>query len=188
MRPTRTTSRRSFLTAGAALALVGGSEAGAQNIRYSGVTDCDSGNGADRPGYGTGVRNQVTDNDTGPGSDTRCHGRGSNTGSTGTPYNPNAQPDTRCSDSDYGEYGDPAGHGRSCRGGYGGNLVRGQSARALPAPENLCPPRENNNRHLCALCRRAIWPDARAWRPLRKIQSRRPRGCGFRLWDSRAVC
>jgi hypothetical protein len=121
MKPLRSTSRRSFLirvgataTAGAALGLVGGSQAGAQN--YSGVTDCDSGSGADRPGYGRGVRNQVTDSDTGPNSDPRCHGRGSNTGSTGTPYNPHYQPDTRCSDRDYGPNGDPGGHGRACRG------------------------------------------------------------------------
>src|SRR5436853_5434892 len=85
MKADRTTNRRSFLrrvgvtaTAGAALALVGGSEAGAQN--YSGVTDCDSGNNHDRPGYGTGNRNQYSDSDTGPGSDPRCRGRGSNTG------------------------------------------------------------------------------------------------------------
>src|SRR5205085_8530614 len=97
MKPSRNTSRRSFLrrvgataTAGAALALVGGSEAGAQN--YSGVTDCDTGNGADRPGYGRGYRNQVTDGDTGPNADPRCHGRGSATGSTGTRYNPAIQP------------------------------------------------------------------------------------------------
>ena len=71
MKPLRTTSRRSFLrrvgataTAGAALALVGGSELRAQN--YSGVTDCDTGNGADRPGFGRGYRNAITDSDTGP--------------------------------------------------------------------------------------------------------------------------
>lgn len=122
MKALRTTSRRSFLrrvgvtaTAGAAFALVGGSEAGAQN--YSGVTDCDNGNNHDRPGYGGGNRNQYTDQDTGPSADPRCLGRGSNTNSnTGTQYNPNAQPDTRCSDSDYGQYGDPGGRGRSCRG------------------------------------------------------------------------
>jgi hypothetical protein len=122
MKADRTTNRRSFLrrvgataTAGAALALVGGSEARAQN--YSGVTDCDTGNGADRPGYGTGNRNQFTDQDTGPTGDPRCHGRGSNTNSnSGTQYNPSYQPDTRCSDSDYGPYGDPGGRGRACRG------------------------------------------------------------------------
>jgi hypothetical protein len=124
MKPVRTTSRRSFLlrvgataSAGAALALVGGSELRAQNIRYTGVTDCDSGNGADRPGYGTGNRNRYTDSDTGPGSDPRCQGRGSNSGAnTGTQYNPQSQPRTNCSDSDYGQHGDPGGYGRSCRG------------------------------------------------------------------------
>lgn len=123
MRRTNLTNRRSFLrrvgataTAGAALALVGGSELRAQN--YSGVTDCDTGNGADRPGYGRGNRNQFTDQDTGPSADPRCHGRGSNSGAnTGTQYNQNEHPNSGCSDRDYGPYGDPGGHGRSCRGG-----------------------------------------------------------------------
>lgn len=123
MKPVRTTSRRSFLLrvgatagAGAALALVGGSELRAQG--YSGVTDCDTGNGSDRPGYGRGYRNAITDGDTGPSGDPRCQGRGSNTGTgSGTQYNPNWQPNQRqCSDSDYGRYGDPGGHGRTCRG------------------------------------------------------------------------
>lgn len=124
MKADRITNRRSFLrrvgataTGGAALALVGGSAAGAQNIRYSGVTDCDTGNGADRPGYGTGVRNQYTDQDTGPNADPRCHGRGTSSGAnTGTGYNPAYHPRTNCSDSDYGPNGDPAGYGRACRG------------------------------------------------------------------------
>jgi hypothetical protein len=123
MKTDRKTTRRSFLVRvaggaaalGGAVALIDG--AAAQNTRYSGVTDCDSGQGADRPGYGTGVRNQITDSDTGPGSDPRCRGRGSNTGAnSGTQYNDQAQPDTRCSDSDYGQYGDPGGRGRACRG------------------------------------------------------------------------
>lgn len=126
MRQKRTLNRRSFLARVAggtalggagALALLRGSGALAQNVRYSGVTDCDAGQGADRPGYGTGVRNQYTDSDTGPGADPRCRGRGSNSGAnTGTQYNPNSNVRTGCSDSDYGQYGDPAGYGRSCRG------------------------------------------------------------------------
>jgi len=120
MKPVRTTTRRSFLlrvgataTAGAAMALVSGS---AMAQTYSGVTDCDAGQGSDRPGYGRGQHNQVTDQDTGPNADPRCHGRGSASGSTGTPYNPRYQPDTGCSDTDYGPYGDPGGHGSRCRG------------------------------------------------------------------------
>jgi hypothetical protein len=125
MTPRRIIHRRSFLVrvaggaiaGGGALTLLRSSGATAQNVRYSGVTDCDSGQGADRPGYGTGVRNQYTDNDTGPQGDPRCRGRGSNTGSnSGTQYNAQEHPNTRCSDSDYGQYGDPAGHGRTCRG------------------------------------------------------------------------
>lgn len=126
MKPRRTLNRRSFLIrvaggatlgGGGALALLHGTGAIAQNVRYSGVTDCDAGQGADRPGYGTGQRNQYTDNDTGPQGDPRCRGRGSNAGAnTGTGYNPQSQPQTRCSDSDYGAYGDPGGYGRACRG------------------------------------------------------------------------
>lgn len=125
----RILNRRSFLVrvaggamigSGGALALLRGSGAAAQN--YSGVTDCDTGSGRDRPGFGRGVRNQYTDSDTGPGADPRCQGRGSNTGAnTGTRYNPSIQPNQPlCSDSDYGVNGDPAGYGRACRG-EGGN-------------------------------------------------------------------
>ena len=122
MRASRKLNRRSFVASvvggavlgGGATALVTG-EARAQS--YSGVTDCDSGNNHDRPGFGTGVRNQYTDSDTGPNADPRCHGRGSNTGSdSGTSYNQAEHPNTGCSDRDYGQYGDPGGHGRSCRG------------------------------------------------------------------------
>src|SRR5690242_14836684 len=118
MKPSHKLVRRSFLVSvvggGAAVALLP-SRAGAQST-YTGVTDCDSGSGADRPGYGRGVRNQVTDSDTGPQADARCHGRGSPGQSpTGTQYNSN-QPHTGCSDSDYGPQGDPSGYGRTCWG------------------------------------------------------------------------
>lgn len=141
MKPRRSIHRRSFLVrvaggavAGAgALALLRSSGATAQNVRYSGVTDCDSGQGADRPGYGTGVRNQYTDNDTGPQGDPRCRGRGSNTGAnTGTQYNREWNPYTGCSDSDYGPRGDPGGYGRTCRGrpsGEGAPTVSGCTDR-----------------------------------------------------------
>lgn len=124
MKPQRPASRRSFLVrvgavagAGAALALVGGSELRAQN--YSGVTDCDTGNGSDRPGFGRGNRNAVTDRDTGPNGDPRCRGRGTS-GATGHGQYGSGQPETRCSDRDYGPNGDPGGRGRTCRG-YGPN-------------------------------------------------------------------
>jgi hypothetical protein len=127
MMPRRRINRRSFFVrvaggavigGGGALALLRGSGAAAQNIRYSGVTDCDTGQGADRPGFGTGYRNQFTDNDTGPSSDPRCQGRGSNTGAnSGTQYSPSDNVYSGCSDRDYGSNGDPGGYGRSCRGG-----------------------------------------------------------------------
>jgi hypothetical protein len=113
MKATRLASRRSFLAqvAGGSFLIAQGAAA-AQNQRYTGVTDCDAGQGADRPGYGVGVRNQYTDSDTGPTGDPRCQGRGSNVG-TGTQY---GEPATGCSDADYGQYGDPGGRGRACRG------------------------------------------------------------------------
>jgi len=105
MKARRSINRRSFLTrvvggtvaGGGAFALIAGSPGLAQN--YSGVTDCDAGQGADRPGYGRGVRNQHTDSDTGPGADPRCQGRGSNSGAnTGTQYNPRDNVYTGCSE------------------------------------------------------------------------------------------
>lgn len=119
MRPLRKLARRSFLVSvvgGGAAAGFLSTGAQGQNTRYSGVTDCDSGANRDRPGYGTGNRNQYTDSDTGPQADARCHGRGTTSGSpSGTQYNSN-QPRTGCSDRDYGPQGDPGGHGRTCRG------------------------------------------------------------------------
>jgi hypothetical protein len=97
---------------GGATILVSG--ASAQNVRYSGVTDCDIGNGADRPGYGTGVRNQYTDTDTGPNSDPRCRGRGPQAGPTGTGEYGRSQMETMCTDQDRGTGSDPGGRGRRC--------------------------------------------------------------------------
>lgn len=119
MKPSHQLVRRSFLvTVAGGAAAIGFLPSGAlaQNVRYTGVTDCDTGNPSDRPGHGTGVRNQYTDRDTGPQGDARCHGRGTSSGSpTGTQYTPR-QERTGCSDSDYGAQGDPSNHGRACRG------------------------------------------------------------------------
>jgi hypothetical protein len=124
MRTSPKLNRRSFLAnvaggavlSGGAVALVTGS-ARAQNTRYSGVTDCDSGSNHDRPGYGTGARNQYTDNDSGPGSDARCHGRGPVRNEGGVSgrggYGEGA---SGCSDSDSGPGSDPAGRGVRCNG------------------------------------------------------------------------
>ena len=124
MEPTRKPSRRSFLyqviggvAVGGALAGHAG-RAGAQNTRYSGVTDSDTGEHADRPGYGTGTRSQYTDQDTGPNADAQFHGRGpaargeggvSGTGSYGGAA-------SGCSDSDGGPGSDPGGRGVRCNG------------------------------------------------------------------------
>jgi hypothetical protein len=122
MKASRKLSRRSFaasvmggmLIGGSATALLAG-RARAQ-MPYSGVTDSDTGGNADRPGYGTGQHSVHTDSDTGPNADAQFHGRGTNSGATGTRYNPNSTPATGCSDQDRGQYGDPGGHGRTCRG------------------------------------------------------------------------
>lgn len=115
--------RRSFLgrvvggtvvVGGSMTAIAGGARA---QSNYTGVTDCDRGEGGirDRPGYGRGVRNQYTDSDSGPNRDPVCQGRGTTSGSpTGTQYP--GTPHTGCSDSDRGSSGDPSGYGRACRG------------------------------------------------------------------------
>lgn len=124
MEPTRKPSRRSFLNqvlggaaAGGALALLAGS-ARAQNTRYSGVTDTDSGEHADRPGYGVGTRNNYTDNDTGPNADPQFHGRGPNGRPNGSASGQGsyAEPQSGCSDTDSGSGSDPGGRGRRCNG------------------------------------------------------------------------
>lgn len=124
MEPTRKLSRRSFLgrvvggaVTGGALATFAG-HAGAQNVRYSGVTDSDTGEHADRPGYGVGTRNQYTDRDTGPGADPQFHGRGPNGRPEGSVSGQGSYGDAAsgCSDSDSGPGSDPGGRGRSCNG------------------------------------------------------------------------
>jgi hypothetical protein len=120
MKASRRLNRRSFVASvvGGASLLAG--RAAAQNVRYSGVTDCDSGAQADRPSYGTGVRNQVTDQDSGPNADPRCHGRGPQNRAQGGPsgYGRYGEPASNCSDSDSGTNADPGGRGRSCGGSH----------------------------------------------------------------------
>lgn len=124
MEPTRKPSRRSFLNqvlgaaaAGGALAVFAGS-ARAQNTRYSGVTDTDTGEHADRPGYGVGTRNNYTDRDTGPNADPQFHGRGPNGRPNGSASGQGgyAEPQSGCSDTDSGAGSDPGGRGRRCNG------------------------------------------------------------------------
>jgi hypothetical protein len=144
MKASRTLSRRSFVakvaggmiaTGGAAALIVG--PAHAQN--YSGVTDCDSGNGGDRPGYGTGNRNQYTDRDTGPNADPRCHGRGPNRQEGGTSgYGRYQEPASNCSDSDGGPGADPGGRGVRCNG-------RTPDARFPPSNTRHCTDSDRGN-------------------------------------------
>lgn len=114
MNPTRKPSRRSFLNlviGGGALAAITGRAEG-QNTRYSGVTDSDTGEHADRPGYGVGTRTQHTDTDTGPNADAQFHGRGPQGNITGPgSYSGYA---SGCSDSDHGSGSDPGGRGVHC--------------------------------------------------------------------------
>ena len=120
MKPTRRINRRSFAASVLGGVAIGGGataflteRASAQT--YTGTTDCDAGGRGDRPGYGTGVRNQYTDSDSGANADPRCHGRGPGNGSpTGTHY---AEPPSGCSDSDGGPGADPGNRGRHCGSG-----------------------------------------------------------------------
>lgn len=120
MRTSRRVTRRSFLSSvtagmiagGGALTLVAGT-ARAQGRPYTGVTDSDTGQHADAPGYGTGTRNVYTDQDTGPNADAQFHGRGPVGQREGGPsgggnYGREA---TTCTDQDRGANADPAGRG-----------------------------------------------------------------------------
>ena len=125
MKPTRRINRRSFaatvlggiVIGGGATALITG-RARAQNTRYSGVNDSDTGEHADRPGYGVGTRSVYTDQDTGPNGDAQFHGRGPNGGEPGSPSGGGSYQvaPTGCSDSDSGGNADPGGRGRFCAG------------------------------------------------------------------------
>jgi hypothetical protein len=122
MDPTRKPSRRSFLHQVLGGVAVGGALAAfsdrAAAQTYSGVTDSDTGNVRDRPGYGVGTRSQYTDQDTGPNRDAQFHGRGpaargegsvSGTGRYG-------EAPSGCSDADSGPGSDPGGRGVRCNG------------------------------------------------------------------------
>jgi hypothetical protein len=123
MNPSRKVSRRSFVGSvlggvvigGGATALVIGR---AEAQVYSGVTDSDTGQVHDRPGYGVGTRNQYTDRDTGPNADPQFHGRGPNGGEEGSVSGNGRydEPVRGCSDTDGGPGSDPAGRGRRCGG------------------------------------------------------------------------
>lgn len=129
MKGSRKLNRRSFFASVAGGVLVGGGATAAivgpaqaqSNQTYTGVTDSDTGAGrADRPGYGTGVRNRYTDSDTGPGADRQFEGRGPNARQQGSPSGQGSyssdQAATGCSDADSGATADPGGRGRYCGG------------------------------------------------------------------------
>ena len=123
MKASHRLNRRSFMgrviggvaIGGGATALVIGP---AEAQVYSGVTDSDTGQVHDRPGYGTGVRNQWTDQDTGPNADPQFHGRGPNGRGEGAPSGQGryGDPVSGCSDTDSGPGSDPGGRGRRCGG------------------------------------------------------------------------
>jgi hypothetical protein len=123
MKASRKVNRRSFMTSvlggvvigGGATALVIGR---AEAQVYSGVTDSDTGQVHDRPGYGVGVRNQYTDRDTGPNGDPQFHGRGPNGRPEGSVSGQGSYGEAAsgCSDTDGGPGSDPGGRGRSCNG------------------------------------------------------------------------
>ena len=121
MKASRKLNRRSFLASVAGGVAVGGGVTnllvdGAQAQSYTGVTDSDTGNVRDRPGYGVGTRNRYTDRDTGPNADPQFHGRGPNGRAEGAVSGNGAYGDAAsgCSDSDSGPGSDPGGRGRHC--------------------------------------------------------------------------
>jgi hypothetical protein len=118
MKASRKLNRRSFVASVVGGAALVTGTARAQNMRYSGVTDSDTGEHADRPGYGTGTRNQYTDQDTGPNADAQFHGRGPNGRPEGSVSGTGRydEPARGCSDTDTGSGSDPGGRGRRCGG------------------------------------------------------------------------
>lgn len=123
MKASRKLNRRSFLASVAGGVAVGGGVTnllvdGAQAQSYTGVTDSDTGNVRDRPGYGVGTRNQYTDRDTGPNADPQFHGRGPAGRQEGSPSGTGSYGDyaSGCSDTDSGPGSDPGGRGRRCNG------------------------------------------------------------------------
>jgi hypothetical protein len=118
MKASRKLNRRSFVASVVGGAALVTGTARAQNTRYSGVTDSDTGAQADRPGYGTGVRNQYTDQDTGPNADRQFHGRGPNGRPEGSVSGTGryGEAASGCSDSDVGAGSDPGGRGIRCNG------------------------------------------------------------------------
>lgn len=113
--------RRRFLLLGA----VGGTAAlsGCAPVQ-SGLTDRDTGPGADPVGFGRGGTG-LTDSDLGPGADPVGFGRGTRmrrvSGLTDSDVGLGADPVGQgrgmrraCTDSDLGAYADPVGRGRRC--------------------------------------------------------------------------
>jgi hypothetical protein len=150
MKASRKLNRRSFVASVAGGALIGGGATGlvlgraeAQNTRYSGVTDSDTGEHADRPGYGTGTRNQYTDRDTGPNADAQFHGRGPNGRAEGSQSGTGRydEPERGCSDTDGGPGADPSGRGRRC----GGNPAWPRSN--VPTHTRHCTDSDNGANH-----------------------------------------
>ena len=151
MKGFRKLNRRSFFASVAGGVLVGGGATAAimgraqaqSNQTYTGVTDSDTGAGrADRPGYGTGVRNRYTDNDTGPGADPQFGGRGPAGRGPGAPSGQGSygEPASRCTDSDSGPSADPGGRGRRCEPG-----VAPQPRNTTPQRHQVCTDSDRGN-------------------------------------------
>lgn len=160
MKPVRKLNRRSFLervaggviAAGGSLALLG------SRARAGQLTDHDP---TDPAGQGRGGGSGITDTDSGPGADVAGRGRGGAarpgaTGATDSDSGPNADLVGRgrggsgVTDSDSGPYADPRGRGR------GG--VRGSTNSDLPENQRLerC---ENNRRLYAEMSRDGATPD-----------------------------
>ncbi|HEV2866043.1 MAG TPA: hypothetical protein VGX37_05975 [Allosphingosinicella sp.] len=119
MKTSRKLSRRSFFASVAGGAVIGGGATAlltgrAEAQSYTGVTDADTGEVRDRPGYGVGTRSVYTDRDTGPNADPQFHGRGPQGEISG--QGQYGEYPSGCSDSDGGPGADPGGRGVRCNG------------------------------------------------------------------------
>lgn len=160
MKPMRKLNRRSFLerVAGGVVVVGGGLALLGSDARAWQLTDHDP---TDPVNQGRGGGTGITDSDSGPGADVAGRGRGGpprpgSTGVTDSDSGPNADAvgrgrgGTGITDSDSGPYADPRGRGR------GG--VRGSGSSDLPEQQRLerC---ENNRRVYAEMSRDGAAPD-----------------------------
>ena len=169
VKPVRKLNRRSFLArvAGGAFIAGGALTVLTPAMAQTGITDRDP---SDRVGFGRGGGTGITDTDSGVGADPAGRGRGgSRPGSTGVTDSDPSDPVGRgrggsgITDSDTGPYADPRGRGRGGVRGPGGNNPYDPAGR-----EERC---ENNRRLYAELSRDGPTPDTWSEGQLRVAQA-----------------